>query len=301
MPSRLWQSDQVTSDIGTEREPYQPSLLRKEREAAARRASVRSILTAVISTIVVLGVLALIIRNSPGWPRVQESFFDGPYFWESLPRVAAGLWLNLRVMLIAALCISVLGSLVAIARTTSSPLLTPVRLIATVYTDIFRGLPLIIVMLGLGLGVPALRISWLPNNIVFYGGLALVLTYSAYVAEVLRAGIEAVNQTQRMAARALGLSQWQTLRYVVAPQALRKVTPALLNDLVSLQKDSGLISILGAIDAVRAAGIMTAKAFNFTPYVVAGLLFMMLTIPLTRVTDAIARKIDRRSEIGIPI
>ena len=261
----------------------------------------RSILTAVISTIVVLGVLAFIIQNSPGWPRVQESFFDGPYFWESLPRVAAGLWLNLRVMLIAALCIAVLGSLVAIARTTSSPLLTPVRLIATVYTDIFRGLPLIIVMLGLGLGVPALRISWLPNNIVFYGGLALVLTYSAYVAEVLRAGIEAVNKTQRMAARALGLSQWQTLRYVVAPQALRKVTPALLNDLVSLQKDSGLISILGAIDAVRAAGIMTAKAFNFTPYVVAGLLFMMLTIPMTRVTDAIARKIDKRSEIGTPI
>jgi len=280
---------------------YQPSLLRKEREAAAKRASVKATLTAVISTIVVLGVLAFIIRNSPGWPRVQESFLDGPYFLESLPRVAQGLWLNLRVMIIAAICIAILGSLVAVARTTTSPVLAPVRLIATVYTDIFRGLPLIIVMLGLGLGIPALRISWLPSSVIFFGGMALVLTYSAYVAEVLRAGIEAVNPTQRMAARALGLSQWQTLRFVVAPQALRKVTPALLNDLVSLQKDSGLISILGAIDAVRAAGIMTAKAFNFTPYVVAGLLFMMLTIPMTRVTDAIARRIDKRSDIGIPI
>jgi polar amino acid transport system permease protein len=154
------------------------------------------------------------------------------------------------------------------------------------------------VILLLGLGVPGLRLEGIPNSVVFLGGLALVFTYSAYVAEVLRAGIESVHPTQRMAARALGLTQFQTLRYVVMPQAIRRVTPPLLNDLVSLQKDSGLISVLGAIDAIKAAQILTARDFNFTPYLVAGVVFVLLTIPLTRITDYLAQRIEKRRAIG---
>jgi polar amino acid transport system permease protein len=167
------------------------------------------------------------------------------------------------------------------------------RLVATVYTDVFRGMPLLLVLFLVGLGIPGLRLAFVPNSAVFLGTVALVLTYSAYVAEVIRAGIEGVNPTQRQAARALGLSHPQTLQHVVLPQAFRNVSPPLLNDLVSLQKDSGLISVLGAVDAIRAAGIETAQSFNFTPYVVAGGLFVLLTIPLTRYTDWLIRRQDR--------
>ena len=204
-----------------------------------------------------------------------------------------GLWLNLRVMLIAEVFVLIFGLLIAIIRTSKSPVLYPLRLIAALYTDIFRGLPLLLVLLLVGLGIPGLQLSWLPNSAVLLGTVSLILTYSAYVAEVIRAGIEAVNPAQRMAARALGFSQTQTQRFVILPQALRKVTPPLLNDLVSLQKDSGLISVLGAIDAIRAAGIETAQSFNFTPYLVAGALFVALTIPLTRFTDWLTKRQDR--------
>jgi polar amino acid transport system permease protein len=183
--------------------------------------------------------------------------------------------------------------LIAIARTTTNPLFTPLRIAAAAYTDIFRGLPLLLVLLLVGFGIPGLQLSWLPNSAVILGTLSLILTYSAYVGEVIRAGIEAVNPAQRMAARALGLSRTQTQRRVILPQALRKVLPPLLNDLISLQKDSGLISVLGAIDAIRAAGIETAQSFNFTPYVLAGVFFVSLTIPLTRFTDWLTRKQDR--------
>ena len=199
---------------------------------------------------------------------------------------------NLRVLIIAAALVLIFGLLIALARTSRSPVLYPVRLLATIYTDIFRGLPLLLVLLLVGFGLPGLGISWIPSSVVVLGTVSLILTYSAYVGEVIRAGIEAVNPAQRMAARALGLTQTQTQRHVVLPQALRKVIPALLNDLISLQKDSGLISVLGAIDAIRAAQIETAQSFNFTPYVVAGALFVSLTIPLTRFTDWVTRRQD---------
>jgi polar amino acid transport system permease protein len=229
---------------------------------------------------------------------VQASFFDLTIARESIPFVLEGLWLNIRVMAISAVAIMIVGTALALARTSKSPILFPVRALAATYTDIFRGLPLLLVILLLGLGVPGLRLEGVPTSVVFLGGLALVFTYSAYVAEVLRAGIESIHPTQRMAARALGLSQFQTLRYVVMPQAIRRVTPPLLNDLVSLQKDSGLISVLGAIDAIKAAQILTARDFNFTPYLVAGVVFVLLTIPLTRVTDYLAKRVEKRRAIG---
>lgn len=277
---------------------YVPSSMRIARESAQRRAARRSALIAAGSTIAVAVVVYLAITSAPGWERVQTSFFSFEYAVEAIPMILKGLWLNLRVLVVCSVVIMVFGLLLALARTSKSPVLMPVRLFAAGFTDLFRGLPLLLVILLLGLGVPGLRLQGIPNSVVFFGGMALVLTYSAYVAEVLRAGIESVHPTQRMAARALGLSPIQTLRHVVLPQAIRRVIPPLLNDLVSLQKDSGLISILGAMDAIKAAQIVTARTFNFTPYVVAGVLFVLLTIPLTRYTDYLARKFEKERAIS---
>lgn len=278
--------------------PYVPSQKRIARDKERRRATRRSAYLAALSTLAVSFILIFAITNAPGWPRVQASFFDVTIAMESIPFVLQGLWLNIRVMAISAIAIMIFGTALALARTSKSPILFPIRALAAAYTDVFRGLPLLLVILLLGLGVPGLRLEGVPNSVVFLGGLALVFTYSAYVAEVLRAGIESVHPTQRMAARALGLTQFQTLRHVVMPQAIRRVTPPLLNDLVSLQKDSGLISVLGAIDAIKAAQILTARDFNFTPYLVAGVVFVLLTIPLTRVTDYLAQRIEKRRAIG---
>lgn len=272
---------------------YTPSALQLQREDAKRRASRRSTAIALLSTLIVGAVLVVIVANAQGAHAVRDSFFNWHYAQKAFPRIFDGILLNLRVLLIAEFFVLVFGLAIAIARTTTSPVLYPLRLVATIYTDVFRGMPLLLVLFLVGLGIPGLRLAFVPNSAVFLGTVALVLTYSAYVAEVIRAGIEGVNPTQRQAARALGLSHPQTLQHVVLPQAFRNVTPPLLNDLVSLQKDSGLISVLGAVDAIRAAGIETAQSFNFTPYVVAGGLFVLLTIPLTRYTDWLIRRQDR--------
>ena len=270
---------------------WQPSQLQRQRLAYRRGRAIRSGITAVLSTVVLLAVAVGAITSSPGWPRVQDTFFNWDKAKESLPDVAAGLWLNIRVMLVCAVVVVVFGLLLAIMRTLRGPVFFPLRMFAAAYTDLFRGLPLILVLLLLGFGVPALSLGGVSfQPVVIYGGAALVLTYSAYVAEVFRAGIESVHPSQRAAARSLGLRNSQALRYVVLPQAVRRVLPPLLNDFVSLQKDSGLISILGVIDAIRAAQISTASDFNYTPYIVAGFLFVCLTIPLTRLTDWVARR-----------
>jgi polar amino acid transport system permease protein len=269
---------------------WQPSTLQLERQAYRRRQSTRSSVIAAVSTVLVVVFLVVGIGSTPGWPRVQQTFFDPARAWSALPAVATGLWLNIRVMLVCGVLIAVFGLALAILRTLRGPVFFPVRAFAAGYTDLFRGLPLLLVIFLLGFGVPALRLRGLPSDPLIWGGAALVLTYTAYVAEVFRAGIESVHPSQRAAARSLGLSYAQSLRFVVLPQAVRRVVPPLLNDLVSLQKDSGLIAVLGVIDAIRSAQIETATDFNFTPYVVAGLLFVLLTIPLTRVTDWVARR-----------
>ena len=269
---------------------WQPSALELERMAFRRRQSTRSTVIAVVSSVVLVAALVAGVTATPGWPRVRDTFFDPARAWDALPAVAAGLWLNIRVMLVCGVLIAVLGLAIAVLRTLRGPVFVPVRAFAAAYTDVFRGLPLLLVIFLLGFGVPALRLQGMPTNPVIYGGAALVLTYSAYVAEVFRAGIESIHPSQRAAARSLGLTYAQSMRFVVLPQAGRRVVPPLLNDLVSLQKDSGLIAVLGVIDAIRSAQIETARDFNFTPYVVAGVLFVALTIPLTRITDWIARR-----------
>lgn len=276
---------------------FEPSPLELERRAFRRARKQRSILVSVLSTIVFAAVLALALTSSPGWERVRDTFFDPQVALASLPRILQGLWLNVQVLFFAVIGVAVFGTLLAIVRTLRGAVFTPLRLLAAGYTDLFRGIPLLLVLYIVGFGVPGLELTGrLPAQV--WGTVALILTYSAYVSEVLRAGIEAVHPSQRLAARSLGLSHAKTLRLIVMPQAVRKVTPALMNDFVSMQKDVGLISVLGAVDAVRAAQLEVAASYNFTPYVVAGILFVLLSWPFIRVTDWVTARAQRREQIG---
>ncbi|MGN6245795.1 MAG: amino acid ABC transporter permease [Motilibacteraceae bacterium] len=274
------------SDVQRARDSY--------RRKRARRASAVS----VVSTLVVAALTVAVVTASPGWERTKQSFFDWQIAKDSFPSILEGLWLNLRILVVAALVILLLGLLLATLRTLRGAVFTPLRLFATVYVDVFRGMPLIILLYIVGFGVPGLRLQGVPNNPAVLGTVALVLTYSAYVAEVFRAGIESVHPSQRAAARALGLSYRQSMRLVVLPQAVRRVAPPLLNDLVALQKDVGLVSVLGAVDAVRAAQIASAETFNYTPYVVAGLVFIALAVPTVRLADWVTARARGRQESG---
>ncbi|MFD9004341.1 amino acid ABC transporter permease [Streptomyces sp. NPDC059582] len=277
---------------------YTPSPRRLERERHKRARARRATAVAALSTLVTGVVLYLVVVGAPGWPRTKETFFNGRYAREAFPKVLDGLWLNVRLLLVCGTAVLVLGMLIAIARTLRGPVFFPLRVLAAAYTDFFRGLPLIINLMIVVLGVPALRLQGVTVDPILLGGTALTLTYSAYVAEVFRAGIESVHPSQRAAARSLGLNNLQALRYVILPQAVRRQVPPLLNDLVSLQKDTGLVSIGGAIDAVRAADIIVGRSLNYTPYVVAGLVFVALTIPMTRFTDWVTARMDRRRAQG---
>ena len=274
------------------------SAVELERQAFRKRQGARSVAVSLVSTLVVALAVWVLIVNTPGWARVQQQFFDPEVFVASLPRVWDGFLLNLRVLAMSSVLVLLFGLLLATLRTLRGPVWLPLRAIAAAYTDVFRGIPLIIVLYLVGFGIPGLELipERLPTE--FWGTLAITITYSAYVSEVFRAGIEAVHPSQRHAARSLGLSHGQAMRLVVVPQAVRKVTPALMNDFVAMQKDVGLISLLGAVDAVRAAQIETAEYFNFTPYVVAALLFVLLAIPTIRLTDWYTARVRAREQIG---
>ncbi len=287
----------VPAGAGTPVAAPAPSQVELERRLYRRQRGRRSIAVSVVSTLVVVAVVYFGVVNTPGWAAVQQSFFDPQTAFDSFPAILAGLWLNIRILFFSAIGVAVFGTLLAVVRGLRNPVFFPLRMLATGYTDLFRGLPLIIVLYLVGYGIPGLGVfPRLPAE--FWGTIAIVLTYSSYIAEVLRAGMEAVHPSQRLAARSLGLSHAKTLRLVVLPQAIRKVTPALMNDFVSMQKDVGLVSILGAVDAVRSAQIAQAESYNFTPYFVAGLLFVAISLPLIRVTDAIARRQQQREQIG---
>ena len=276
---------------------FAPSPIELERRGYRRARKRQSILVSIASTLVFTAALVLVLVNSPGWDAVRETFFDPAIAVEAFPRVITGLWLNIQVLFVAAIGVAILGTLLAIARTLKGPVFTPLRLLAAGYTDLFRGIPVLLVLYLVGFGIPGLELTGrLPAQ--FWGTVALILCYSAYVSEVLRAGIDAVHPSQRLAARSLGLSHAKTLRLVVMPQAVRKVTPALMNDFVSMQKDVGLISVLGAVDAIRAAQIEVASSYNFTPYVLAGLLFVLLSLPFIRLTDWLTARAQRREQIG---
>ena len=269
---------------------WSPSSRELERRALRRKLSRKQAIIAAVSSIFVLGSLAIVLITSPGWEVVKATFFDIEYGKEVFPTVVKGLWINLQLTFFGGIAIGVIAMGLALLRTTKSPALTPFRFLATAYVDIFRGAPLILIILLVGFGVPALRLQGISSNVIVLGTIAVVLTYSAYVAEVIRSGILSIHPSQRAAARSLGLTSGQTMRFVVLPQALRRVVPPLLNDFVSLLKDTGLVSILGVTDAVRAAQINASRTFNYTPYVVAAILFLLITIPMTRYTDRAIRQ-----------
>ena len=278
---------------------WRPSSIELDRRAVRRQASRRSVLVSIASTVVFAIAVVVTLSLTPGWPKVRDTFFDLGTIVEAWPRVASGFLLNLRVLAYSVVTVGIFGMLLAMLRTVRGAVFFPLRALATGYTDLFRGTPLIVVLYLVGFGIPGLqgaRGVIIPAEVL--GTIAITLTYSAYVSEVIRAGIESVHPSQRLAARSLGLSHAQSMRVVVIPQAIRKVTPALMNDFVSMQKDVGLISILGAVDAIRAARIETSHENNFTPYVLAGLLFVLLAIPTIRLTDWYTARLRQREQMG---
>jgi polar amino acid transport system permease protein len=261
--------------------------------SAARNATI-----ATISTVVVFGAIVALVLTSAGWPEVKQQFFNWDEFKYSFPKVLEHLKLNIEIFLVAEAVILVFALGIAILRGLPGPVFFPLRLLATIYTDVFRGVPTILVVYLLGFGVPALQLSGVPSSELFWGTMALILVYSAYVAEVYRAGIDSVHPSQDAAARSLGLSRGKSLRFVVVPQAVRRVVPPLLNDFIGLQKDTALVALLGPVEAFREAQIISAADFNYTPYVVAALLFIALTIPLARLTDWLIARERRRRMAG---
>jgi polar amino acid transport system permease protein len=245
----------------------------------------RGVAIAVVSTVVVVTVLVLVVINSPGWPEVRRAFFNGSIFAESFPGIAEKFLKNVLAFTVAEAFILVLALFIAVLRSLPGPVFFPIRAMAVVYTDFFRGVPTVLVIYILGFGAPALQLQGLPNSELFWGIVALVLVYSAYVAEVYRAGIESVHPSQVSAARSLGLTRWKALRFVVLPQAVRRVIPPLLNDFIGLQKDTALLALIGVLETFRQSQVDVAGSFNFTPYLATALLFVLITIPLARLTD----------------
>jgi polar amino acid transport system permease protein len=258
-----------------------------------RRDGGRSALIAIVSTVVVVVFLATVIGSSPNWPLVQQTFFDGDVFWRFLPVIAQALVTNIQLFLVAEVFVLALGLLVAILRSLTGPVFFPLRILAIAYADIFRGLPSILIIFVLGFGIPALQLPGVPIDQFFWAAVSLTLVYVAYVSEVYRAGIESIHPSQAAAARSLGLTQAQALRYVVIPQAVRRVIPPLLNDFIGLQKDTVLVSYIGVVEAFRTAQIEQSAHFNWTPYVALAALYLVMTLPLTRLTDYLVAR-DRR-------
>lgn len=276
---------------------HQTSEVELSRRAYRKRQQLKSVITSLISTIVLAAIIVVGLEMSPGWPRVKETFFSPEYFEASLPEVLAGLWLNVKVLVVALIGVAIFATLIALVRTSNNPVLFPLRVLAALYTTIMRGVPMIVVLYLIGFGIPGLGIFGRIDPSLL-GTIAVVMGYSAYVAEVLRAGFNDVHPSQRASARSLGLTAGQTTRMIVIPQALRKVAPALMNDFISMQKDVGLISVLGAVDAVRAAQIEVASTYNFTPYVVASLLFILMSVPFILLNDWYTARLRKRELSG---
>ncbi|TKK87762.1 amino acid ABC transporter permease [Herbidospora galbida] len=266
----------------------------KEREKLLRAQGRRSVSVATISTVVVAGLVVFGLLASPGWPRVRETFFSWDALVTSLPDILRGFLLNVVIFLIAEPVILLLGLGVALLRGLRSPVFFPLRALAAIYTDVFRGIPVVLLVYLAGFGVPALQLQGVPSDPVVLGTIGLILSYTSFVAEVFRSGIDSIHPSQKAAARSLGLSHGQTMRYVVVPQAVRRVVPPLLNDFASLQKDSALVAFLGPLEALRQAQIHAADMFNYTPYVTAALLFVALTVPMARFTDHLAARAARQ-------
>jgi polar amino acid transport system permease protein len=258
----------------------------------------RNVWIAVASTLIFFGVVAILIVRSPGWPEFKASFFDGAEFRYSFPRILSKFVRNIAIFCIAEVFVLLFAMFLAVLRSLPGPVFTPLRIFSAAYTDVFRGMPTILVILLLGYGMPSLELQGVPTSEYFWAIVALVLVYSAYVAEVYRAGIQSVHPSQVAAARSLGLSRWQSMRHVVLPQAVRRVIPPLLNDFIGLQKDSALVAFLGVIEGLQQATIIQQNDFNFTPLVALALVYIVITIPQARAVDRLIARDQRRRQAG---
>jgi polar amino acid transport system permease protein len=271
-----------------------PTLTTKEDRAREHhRRARRSITISAISTIIVIGGLATYVLTSPGWPNVRSEFFSSSEFGASFGSVLNGFWLDVRMFLIVEVAVLILGLLIALIRTVNAPVLFPLRLLAIVYVDVMRGIPTILLVYIIGFAVPGLDLKGVPTSPIVLSGIALAMCYSAYVSEVFRAGLESIHPSQAGAALALGLTPVQALRYVIVPQAVRRVIPPLLNDFIALQKDVALVSIVGPQEAFRVAQIFAASQFNYTPLLAAAALYLCVTIPMTRIVDRLQARSRR--------
>jgi polar amino acid transport system permease protein len=277
---------------------WTPSERQQEREAVRRHLDRRARLVSLIATVVTVAVLGFVVVSSPGWPTVRETFFSASHAKQAFPTILDGFWINVKLFLVAEPLILLLAIMVAVVRSTTAPALFPLRALAVLYTDLFRGIPTILVVFLFCFGIPALQLQGLTNSFFWLGVTALVLSYGAYVAEVFRAGIESIHPSQLASADALGLTHGQTMRFVVLPQAVRRVVPPLLNDFVSLQKDTALLGAVGVFEALFAARDYANYNFNFTSYLVAAAFFVALTVPLARFTDWLGRRYARRERAG---
>lgn len=253
----------------------------------------RSSSIALVSSVIFFTLLAIVIVNAPGWREIQRAYFDAYWFNYSLPRILDSFWVNVRLFCVAEVLILVLALVLAVMRSLPGPVFFPLRLLATVYADVFRAIPGLLIVSLLGFGIPGLGIAGVPTDPFIYAVIALTLVYSAYVSEVYRAGIESIHPSQDAAARSLGLSRIQSLRYVILPQAVRRVIPPLLNDFIGLQKDTILVSYIGVVEAFRESSIIQSGHFNSTPYMALALIFLVVTIPMARFTDWLVAR-DRR-------
>jgi polar amino acid transport system permease protein len=267
---------------------------RRSRILGGMSGDARSVTIALLSTVVFFTVLVLVITNSPGWPEVKTAFFNPEVFRESFPEILRAFWLNIKIFCVAEVFILAFALVIAVLRSLPGPVFFPIRALAIAYTDLFRGIPTILLIFILGFGVPALGLSGVPTSALVWATVALIIIYSAYVAEVYRAGIESVHPSQDAAARSLGLTRAQSLRHVVIPQAIRRVIPPLLNDFIGLQKDTALVALIGPVEAFRTAQLNASATFNFTPYLAAAVIFVLFTIPLARLTDYLNERSRRR-------
>lgn len=263
------------------------------RQAYERKERRKGVIIASVSTFIVLALIFILVPMAPGWEAVQKSFFNKDVFIKTFPKLLSAFWIDVLIFLWCAPLIAILGLAIALCRDVQSPALFPLRIFGAVYTDIFRGVPVVLTVYLIGFGIPGLGLPRPYNSPYIWGSVALVLTYSAYVAEIFRSGIESVHKSQRAAASSLGLSNSDVMRYVVLPQAIRRVVPANMNMLIALQKDVALLSFIGPVEIFRQAGVFKSLLANFTPYVGAAIIFLAVTIPATRFADYLLAKQNR--------
>lgn len=270
-----------------------PRERRTRRQIYEDRQRRRSLLIAGASTLAAVSLVVLLVPMAPGWEKVQRSFFNGAVLWETMPRLLDAFLVNVMIFAWCAPAIAVLGLIIALMRDVRAPALFPLKIFSAAFTDVFRGVPVILTVYLIGFGIPGLGLPRPWNSPYIWGSLALILTYAAYVAEIFRSGIDSVHQSQRDAAQSLGLTERQAMRDVILPQAVRRVMPAQMNMLIALQKDVSLLSFIGPVEVFRQAGVFKSLLANFTPYVGAALIFLAITIPATRYADYLMARQNR--------